>query len=481
KGADGELGLKTSTPDDPEHPYFAVVNIGDVSGFKKHLAEELGIDVVVEERFKDSLFKEIDSAESPVSILIGAKKFIEGWSSWRVSTMGLLNLGRGEGPQVIQLFGRGVRLRGKDRSLRRSAAVADPEPDLPRGLKQLETLYIFGWNADYLEAFRTMLEREGLPEPVEVPVRSLFDDVVVLPVPRPRAGYSAEGETWRLEVDRSIPVRLDLAARVAALTGGRVREVEVAGAVELDFADPAVAGLLDVDALYAGVLEYKARRRLHNLFVPRDVVLDLLRGASVRVDRPDAEDPERVREIALLVLTHYIDRFAARREREAESRNLVPGTLEVREHVPPAYTVRVTSESLLAQIRALVEDHGELFGEGGPPLPRLHLDRHLWTPLLLAPRDDEAAVQISPPGLEESEEQFLRDLAEYWKQHHEAEGLRDRELFVLRNRPGSGVGFFRRSGFFPDFIVWLRSPDGTTRVRFIEPHGMHHGGIAGNR
>lgn len=481
KGADGELGLKTSTPDDPEHPYFAVVNIGDVSGFKKHLAEELGIEVVAEERFKDSLFKEIDSPESPVSILIGAKKFIEGWSSWRVSTMGLLNLGRGEGPQVIQLFGRGVRLRGKDGSLRRSAAIADPEPDLPAGLKQLETLYIFGWNADYLEAFRTMLQREGLPEPVEVPVRSLFEDVVVLPVPRPRDGYSAEGETWTLEVDRSIPVRLDLAARAAAMAGEEVREIAVAGAVELDFADPAVAGLLDVDALYADVLEYKARRRLQNLFVPRDVVLDVLRGASVRVDRRDAEDPERVREIARLVLTHYIDRFVARREREAEGRNLVPGTLEVREHVPPAYVVRVASESLAAEIRALVENPARLFASGGAPLPRMHLDHHLWTPLLLAPRDEDADIQISPPGLEPSEVQFLRDLAEYWKRHHEADEFRDRELFVLRNRPGSGVGFFRRSGFFPDFIVWLRSSDGFTRVRFVEPHGMHHGGLAGNR
>ena len=199
------------------------------------------------------------------------------------------------------------------------------------------------------------------------------------------------------------------------------------------------------------------------------------------MDRRDAEDPERVREIARLVLTHYIDRFVARREREAESRNLVPGTLEVREHVPPAYVVRVASESLVAEIRALVEDHARLFATGGAPLPRMHLDRHLWTPLLLVPRDEDADIQISPPGLEPGEEQFLRDLAEYWKRHYDGNEFRDRDLFVLRNRPGSGVGFFRRSGFFPDFIVWLRSSDGFTRVRFVEPHGMHHGGLAGNR
>ncbi len=32
---------------------------------------------------------------STVNVLIGSKKFTEGWSSWRVSTMGLMNVGRG--------------------------------------------------------------------------------------------------------------------------------------------------------------------------------------------------------------------------------------------------------------------------------------------------------------------------------------------------------------------------------------------------
>jgi hypothetical protein len=31
-----------------------------------------------------------------VNLLIGSKKFTEGWSSWRVSTMGLMNVGKGK-------------------------------------------------------------------------------------------------------------------------------------------------------------------------------------------------------------------------------------------------------------------------------------------------------------------------------------------------------------------------------------------------
>jgi hypothetical protein len=109
KGAEGELALRVSAPEGKENPYFGVINIGDVSAFKQHLEENPEIEVR-EDRFTSSLFGEVNAPASRINVLIGAKKFIEGWSSWRVSTMGLLNVGKGEGPQVIQLFGRGVRL-----------------------------------------------------------------------------------------------------------------------------------------------------------------------------------------------------------------------------------------------------------------------------------------------------------------------------------------------------------------------------------
>jgi hypothetical protein len=51
----------------------------------------------------------LNNKDSQLHVLIGSRKFTEGWSSWRVSTMGLLNMGKGEGSQIIQLFGRGVR------------------------------------------------------------------------------------------------------------------------------------------------------------------------------------------------------------------------------------------------------------------------------------------------------------------------------------------------------------------------------------
>ncbi|HEV2149803.1 MAG TPA: hypothetical protein VGR37_20555 [Longimicrobiaceae bacterium] len=51
-------------------------------------------------------------------------------------------------------------------------------------------------------------------------------------------------------------------------------------------------------------------------------------------------------------------------------------------------------------------------------------------------------------------------------------------LYLLRNPAHRGVGFFQRSSFFPDFIVWLHDEaTGHTRILFVEPHGMHHHGL----
>jgi hypothetical protein len=126
-----------------------------VSEFKKLLIQENF--TVEQDVISTSLFENIKKENSPINILIGAKKFIEGWDTWRVSSMGLLHIGRGEGTQIIQLFGRGVRLKGENMSLKRSN---NPE------VKPLERLNIYGIKADYIAKFLEAIAKEdaGLEE-----------------------------------------------------------------------------------------------------------------------------------------------------------------------------------------------------------------------------------------------------------------------------------------------------------------------------
>jgi hypothetical protein len=196
----------------------------------------------------------------------------------------------------------------------------------------------------------------------------------------------------------------------------------------------------------------------------------------------DMTNPSLLQEGASRILKTYLDRFMAWKERKAEGQHLEPGLLMVKERATP-YTVRVSSESLLKEIEAVLRKPTLLYSDGGKPLPRLHVDRHLFSPLLLNPEDYKLeGISISPPGLGEGEGKLLKDLRGFWEKHHAAEPYRHLEIFLLRNLPRVGVGFFRRSGFYPDFILWIKDKKkGKTQIQFIEPHGLHHGGLAGNQ
>ena len=91
KHGDGEIGLRTHSGES----YFGVINIGDVAKYSKRLEEDSkGSIVMQDDNFSPSLFHNLSSSRSTINILIGSKKFIEGWNSWRVSSMGLMNMGK---------------------------------------------------------------------------------------------------------------------------------------------------------------------------------------------------------------------------------------------------------------------------------------------------------------------------------------------------------------------------------------------------
>ena len=169
QGSEGEIGLRVG-----ENEWFGVVNVGDAKKLCDLCAErrEENEHYVVEDMaFSGSLFEDITRDGSPIRVLAGAKKFTEGWSSWRVSAMGLMNVGKKEGSEIIQLFGRGVRLKGLRFKLKRTSRLDDLDLQAegvpkkhPDYIEFLETLNIFGIRSDYMKEFEEFLEEEGIGE-----------------------------------------------------------------------------------------------------------------------------------------------------------------------------------------------------------------------------------------------------------------------------------------------------------------------------
>lgn len=486
----GEIGVRVSSGGQKDLPYFAVINIGDVPDFLDHIEQTVKLPVK-EDRFTGSLFDEIGRPTSPIYMLIGAKKFIEGWSSWRVSSMGLLNVGKGEGSQVIQLFGRGVRLKGKDMSLKRSStAVAGAAPD---GLLNLETLYIFGWNADYLQIFREMIEREELPK--ELPLLRVeqmpkWPNWLYVPV-RP-SGREWKAETWVLD-DTGPNISLDLRPQVATVSGDGDTPTIAAGlagqTAAVTFAKPPYSDLLNFDGVYSDLLEYKAQRGMGHVFVSRLAVRSVLeKRCDVQMLKEDATDPAQLEAAASQALRSYLERFARQKEREYDGEHAVPGFVDREAQVVREYSVVVYGtdggSQLLKDIELILRKPlKDLLKTTDEQLPRFYLDWHLFNPLLIQGSTDEwkEKVFVSPPALGPGEQQLVRDLRDFWERNHQQARFKNVEVCLLRNLPKVGVGLFHGSGFYPDFILWMRNRvTKEVKVVFLDPHGLHHGGLKGN-
>lgn len=489
KSAPGELGLKAAGAED----YFGLIYIGDTAEFKKLVeADQAGI-TLEEDAISASLFGRINERYTSVEILIGARKFMEGWNSWRVSNMGLLNIGRQEGSLIIQLFGRGVRLLGRGRSLKRSTALPGNHPGY---LQLLETLNIFAVRANYMAQFREYLEREGVEtEPImELPLPAQVNEKFLtrgLVVPRPEKGRDFAAETTLLlTADPDIRLRVDLSVKVQVMESSKagLHTAQVYGGSSETISAESLA-LVDWEQAYLDLLAYKERRGWNNLVIRPETLRTILEKVPYRLTADEAvfrprtfEDRSRLQEAVASVLRKYLDTFYRRAHERWDSRNLVYRQLDLDDpnlafnrpsvgEKEAAYAVRVprSRSDLIESIEKLCGDMDKLREEDSG-LPRIYFDRHLYLPLLLKKGD---APSSFPPALEESEAQFVRDLKAYWEAEKD-KTLAGKEIFLLRNLSrGKGIGFFEERGFHPDFILWVVD-EKKQRIVFIEPHGMVH-------
>ena len=198
---------------------------------------------------------------------------MEGWNSWRVSNMGLLNIGKSEGSLIIQLFGRGVRLRGRDMSLKRSSALDDGLH--PSNISLLETLNIFALRADYMDQFRDYLENEGIftHETLELPLFNLPKDEILdkgLVIPRlDRDREFSTQETVLLQPDANIgPVSVVMSTKIQQVASGQhgVADIDATSGTEQLIPSESLE-LVDWESVYLALLEYKDSKGLSNLLV----------------------------------------------------------------------------------------------------------------------------------------------------------------------------------------------------------------------
>src|SRR4030042_4226237 len=85
----------------------------------------------------------------------------------------------------------------------------------------------------------------------------------------------------------------------------------------------------------------------------------------------------------------------------------------VKEGRAGGYVVRIqrSERALIEEREQLIANAEALYKQETAELPRIHFDRHLYQPL---PVECGDTVRMTPPGLNKSEAQFVRDIKTYW-------------------------------------------------------------------
>lgn len=507
KGNENEIALRGS--EDLAQQPFGLVYIGTASDLTKAIPADSGI-VQSDDHLADAWFPRIDEPTSPVNFLLGAKKFIEGWSSWRVSALGLINIGKSEGSEILQLFGRGVRLLGLHRSLKRSKYLTGHHPTY---LALLERLFVFAIDSTYMAKFRETIEREGVdgggflefdlklwrtinhPNPPDLhlpewPGEDRFK--------REQAIRLSDKYLGNVPSRRKITLRRD--TKYEGIQSDHTGPTEAAGSVaRKPLADCVWLHFVDQDALYLRLCRYSREQGYDNVaFSAADVralltvqAKDLFIQADTDFHRPTSWSWRRHWEDAVFdLLKGALDRIYRRAQQTWETGHM--NLSQLRENHPNYsfnYKIRLPqklatlSPEFVQDLRKLIDQCPKQNWTGLEPVMALgNFREHLYQPLLLdaenknnraKPRVDvQQQLSVTPLPLTASEQEFVETLREYWTANAATAHVGER-IYLLRNLSrGKGVGFFESEGFYPDFILWHRKADGKMRLVFIEPHGM---------
>lgn len=506
KGESGEVALRVGTSETP----FGLINVGDAKGLCDHvarLAAQNGTRLTVEDSdFTEAIFTSVKDSTSPINLLIGSKKFVEGWDCWRVSTMGLMHVGRSEGTQIIQLFGRGVRLKGYRWSLKRSGHSYAPL--LPNFIDELETLNVFGIKADFMEKFRDFLKDEGLPgngrrETITIPLNVTYDFGKKLKILRPKRKAS-DGKEYNFKKDAAVPTVGDVpdymmrnpvvADWYPRITAMRSRGTALVTQKDKVLLQEQHLTLLDYDTLFFELEQFKRERSWYNFNITKDGIRRLLDNPSwytlylpeTRLHPTTFDGVLLLQQVASELLKRYCDHYYNYCKREyieprLELRDLTPDDDNIPQEEFYQLIVDGDEERVIQGIRQIKEELEQkkdaLLKVGD--LHACNFGRHLFQPLFHVRRGGK--ITILPVALGESEYQFVIDLKKWCDNHKsklETDGM---ELYLLRNLSrGKGVGFFEAGNFHPDFILWMLV-DKKQYVTFIEPHGLIHEGPASEK
>jgi len=504
----GEIGLRIGLSND----FFGVINIGDASGLIKQ-CELKGLFTNPDEFSTSSLFRKINEHGSNIKILIGSRKFTEGWNCWRVSTMGLINFAKGEGSQAIQLFGRGVRLHGYDNRLKRSGKVDDLTVKIPADITYLETLTIFGVKADYMAKFKEYLDIEGLPPNAQthqyrMATVNRFNITMnnKLKVLKVKDGINFRKQAGRFLLDVPVDkncknyfaknkICLDCRAKVQGITSPGDYKFDYSGYDKGNKIKEKYLPCIDYEYIYWQLTQYKSEKRYYNITLDMNLLPVIMKNSDWDYEIIIPEDDLKLNSIekiskatsyVALVLQSYMDKYYTYHKNKWEDpyleyQDLSPEDSNFVNEYTFTYIPECDTDTNYLQLEKNINDLSKLLAKDKAILKETKLltngliivfdfPKHLFTPLVYK-SDKLTTVQVTPVSLNLDEKRFVDKLGDYLNKNKTL--FVNMDIFLLRNKSKTGMGFFEAGNFYPDYILWIDTKE-RQYMTFIDPKGLQY-------
>ncbi len=509
---------------------FGLITVGDVGKFleNSNIAKLIENGKIISKNIKftneNYLFKNIDDEDSPINILIGSRKFSAGWNSFRASQICLINFGTGSGPTIIQMFGRGVRLRGLKDDGKRSEKYYVKENDgkteflshskdssLSKEkyelLKYLETLFIYSLRSTYLSKFveeDTDIYKKSITLSKEVTILEQHKEkqLPIFYIDKRAIDIDSVVEVESLEIKES-------KLNIAYVLDGQKKQVTFDVPLSIDL-------LIEKES----TIKYKEIAWLEN-FIDRAYIEKLiakkLEQSKINIDNFDLSYI-----VGLLQKEHIVIKYDGVVSTPKQYQKLILKiAYTLISKIKNKITYNETKQSYHYDKTIDKDDYIDRYdvkfilektADAKEVVKRLEADKsykmfidrvidHYYKPLAIDPHSnsqtnyetyqkclnkkftqnyknildsddsyfkDIEEVKITPDKLNADEFKFVCDLQEYIDKYN-------LDVVILRNKSKGNIGLIADDGlFYPDFILWYTDEAKEQHIIFCDPKGIRN-------
>lgn len=507
--------------------YWGIVNVGNGAKFINDLENENVVknprDKIIVSNIERYSFKNIDLPSSPINVLIGSRKFAEGWNCFRVSVIGLINLGSSKGNKIIQIFGRGVRIKGIKNDGKRTFQehnedyfkLSNQKED--EKLRKIETLCVFSLKKSYLETFTNAVNKEleiqrqfeikvnpsiiKLNDNTEIKFEEFRKRIPIFKLSKTEIGQRRvalkENQSFDIQYQNNGEIKVGIVNNFKIKVDyrpDRKREgVNIKGSLA-NFINQ-FGDFIDTSQFDNVLNEFQEDNGLYvskngNRITPSSI-LDFIEEIIYKSEL-NTHDIDFIQNLVIQVSTDFLKKLKNKvnwyiNNSNYEYKELLKQSTESEkgDFIDKYYILKTISSTKESRGKTAFKKQSEIdeevkaFEENiekiAERLSDVEIGKHIYHPLLretISNREDEMDLKISPDKLNPGEKKFVEDAAKYFVNNPKFNGY---EIYLMRNVESlKSIGIYLNDDsqvFYPDFVLWLIGKD-KIYINFIDPKGQ---------